>query len=161
MNTKRIGDTGEEIAREYLVANGYKILEQNFIACGCEVDIICQDTTITDIKQSFLAKLKNRFSKKIKDESNCNTNRVAKSIAGNKGQSTKPEPTIVFVEVKTRANEKYGSPLEAVTKAKQKRYVRAAKSYIVQKQKVNLDIRFDVIEVLDGKMTHIKSAFEC
>ncbi|HKL94621.1 MAG TPA: YraN family protein [Clostridia bacterium] len=155
MNTKKVGDVGEEIAKEYLLAHGYKILEQNFVACGCEVDIICEDMNSTEnSKRSFIAKIKNGFT-------NLFLRKKSRKKAGNEDKySDKNENAIVFVEVKTRTNTEYGRPLEAVTKAKQLRYIKAAKSYIVSKRKVNVDIRFDVIEVLDREVTHIKSAFE-
>lgn len=120
MNTKKIGDYGEEVACEYLLNTGYKILERNFIALGCEVDIICQ---------------------------------VQKS--NNKDEIG----TVVFVEVKSRANTGFGEPSEAVTVKKQQRIVTAAKSYIVKRKLRNTDIRFDVIELNGNDINHIKGAF--
>ena len=43
MNTKSKGDIGERLACEYLLANGYKILERNFRIRGGEIDIISFD----------------------------------------------------------------------------------------------------------------------
>jgi len=40
---KRIGDKGEEIAANYLIAHGYRILERNFRCKGGEVDIIARE----------------------------------------------------------------------------------------------------------------------
>ncbi|MBQ7333647.1 MAG: YraN family protein [Clostridia bacterium] len=37
---RRIGDLGEKIAAKHLKKQGYKILEKNFVAEGCEIDII-------------------------------------------------------------------------------------------------------------------------
>ena len=43
MSTKIQGDIGEELACEYLLQNGYKILERNFRIRGGEIDIIALD----------------------------------------------------------------------------------------------------------------------
>ncbi|MBI2012823.1 YraN family protein [Candidatus Curtissbacteria bacterium] len=43
MNTKSQGDTGEELACEYLLQNGYKILERNFRIRGGEIDVVALD----------------------------------------------------------------------------------------------------------------------
>lgn len=68
--------------------------------------------------------------------------------------------TLVFVEVKSRNSAEFGSPAEAVTIYKQRRYILLAKEYIVAKRLADRDIRFDVIEILSGKINHITNAFE-
>jgi len=40
MNTKQIGDNGENRAVEYLISNGFAIIERNWRTKGGEVDII-------------------------------------------------------------------------------------------------------------------------
>lgn len=54
--------------------------------------------------------------------------------------------TLVFVEVKTRHGSDFASPIEAVTPAKQKRTIAAARAYLY-KNGCSKQIRFDVIEV--------------
>lgn len=72
-----------------------------------------------------------------------------------------PSGTIVFVEVKTRSGEGFGTPAEAVTREKQRKYINLAKGYIVAKRLANRDVRFDVYEVSsDGKINPIVGAFE-
>lgn len=70
---------------------------------------------------------------------------------------------IVFIEVKTRSNLKYGSPAESVQQEKQKHIVNVAKYYIYRKGIAHLAFRFDVIEVFlnnnNYKLHHIKKAF--
>lgn len=73
---------------------------------------------------------------------------------------------LVFVEVKTRCNIKFGNPAEAVTFHKKHRIIKAAKVFL---QKYgNAYARFDVIEIyltLKGgeyaaeRVSHIKNAF--
>ncbi len=66
-----------------------------------------------------------------------------------------------FVEVKARSSEHFGLPREAVTPYKQHRYRKIAMQYLKAKGLLNpkTAIRFDVIEVLDGEITHIENAF--
>ena len=65
---------------------------------------------------------------------------------------------LAFVEVKTRLNENFGRPCEAVTPAKQRLYLRAADYYFAFKP-IDLTVRFDVIEILSGDINHIENAF--
>ena len=43
-NSKLVGDKGEDLACEYLVKNGYKILERNCVLFCGEIDIIARKT---------------------------------------------------------------------------------------------------------------------
>lgn len=68
--------------------------------------------------------------------------------------------TVAFVEVKTRENDSFGAPREAVNFAKQKRYISIAEYYFLRCSLTNTVVRFDVIEILDKKLTHIENAFK-
>lgn len=72
----------------------------------------------------------------------------------------KKNKTLVFVEVKYRKNsEDFGGPAAAVNKAKQKKVINAALSYIKTK-KPNYDgLMFDIIAVSGDKIEHIQNAF--
>jgi len=65
---------------------------------------------------------------------------------------------LVFAEVKQRASDDFGAPREAVTKEKQRKIKNTAQLYIL-KNKYTGNVRFDVVEVLDKEITHIKNAF--
>jgi putative endonuclease len=73
------------------------------------------------------------------------------------------QQTLVFCEVKYRKNQFYGAPFEAVTRAKQKKIILAAKAYL-QKHHTSLPAcRFDVVS-LSGDLSnpvieHIEDAF--
>lgn len=41
-NTKKTGDKGEQVAVDFLIENGYKILVRNFRSGKAEIDIIAQ-----------------------------------------------------------------------------------------------------------------------
>ncbi len=67
--------------------------------------------------------------------------------------------TVVFVEVKTRTDEKFGFAAEAVDLKKQQKIKNVALLYA---QKENIDnMRFDVIEVYlkEDRINHIVDAF--
>lgn len=70
---------------------------------------------------------------------------------------------IVFVEVKTRTNLKYGAGIEAVNYKKQNHIIKAAKKYLYLNKCENKNIRFDIIELYICKdkyiINHYKSAF--
>ena len=66
---------------------------------------------------------------------------------------------ICFIEVKTRINDSFGLPREAVGLMRQHRYRNAAISYLKMKKQINSKTRFDVIEILAGDIIHIKNAF--
>lgn len=72
--------------------------------------------------------------------------------------------TLVFVEVKARADESLGRPEEAVTPAKQRQIRRIARGYVSDNPPGEVDCRFDVIAILfDGagghRLEHFIDAF--
>ncbi|MDI9480597.1 MAG: YraN family protein [Syntrophomonadaceae bacterium] len=70
---------------------------------------------------------------------------------------------IIFVEVKTRRSESYGTAEEAVTRVKQQRLRKTALQFLQQENRPFKDIQFDVIAVrLAGPqavINHIQNAF--
>ena len=70
---------------------------------------------------------------------------------------------LVFIEVKTRSNLKYGNPAEAVTKNKKHHILEVAKYYCYKNKMTEIPIRLDIIEVYlnnsNYKINHIKKAF--
>ena len=67
---------------------------------------------------------------------------------------------LVFVEVKSRNSLAYGRPCEAVDWAKQQKIQRLAEYYINYKRWFNLNVRFDVVEVLGDEINLIQNAWE-
>lgn len=118
MYLRKMGMLGEKIASEYLIKEGYTIIEKNFSCKQGEIDIIAKDN---DKKE------------------------------------------LVFLEVKTRTNCKYGNPIDAVDKKKQIHIYNSANYYAYKNKIVNCPIRFDVVEVniIDGKVkvNHIRNVF--
>jgi len=54
---------------------------------------------------------------------------------------------VVFVEVKTRTQPGFGTPLEAVDRRKQQQILRAARYYLSEHRLHDRDARFDVVGV--------------
>ena len=67
--------------------------------------------------------------------------------------------TTVFVEVKTRINDEYGAPSQAVNIKKQEKYYKVATEYLVRAKKMDSPCRFDVVEIENGQINHIFNAF--
>ncbi|MBU3142098.1 YraN family protein [Clostridium sp. CF012] len=80
-------------------------------------------------------------------------------IATNKGY-------ICFIEVKTRYGTKFGAPAESVILSKQHKIHKTAQVYILLKNIIDSNFRFDVIEILlnhDNNgflVNHIQDAFQ-
>ncbi len=74
----------------------------------------------------------------------------------------KDKKTVVFIEVKTRSSEKYGTGLDAINAKKRKTMLKCAEFYISAKR-IKSPVRIDVISIdtsLAGGITHIKGALE-
>ena len=69
--------------------------------------------------------------------------------------------TLVFAEVKTRKNERFGRPVSAVNQAKRRKLSRAAIRYLKKRRLRPPYIRFDVVEVVGEKpeIRHLENVF--
>lgn len=109
------GNRGEDIAAQYLVDKGYKIIGRNFRIRGGEIDIIAIDPTDASGK------------------------------------------VLVFVEVKTRTSNKFGTGLEAITYWKMKALTRSAEFYKLQHKNLPDLMRIDAVCVMLDKFNDIVS----
>lgn len=76
----------------------------------------------------------------------------------------KPEGTLVFVEVKTRATDERGRPADAVDYDKQRLVARGAMAWLRLLNFPDIHFRFDIVEVLatdrdNPEITLIRNAF--
>jgi putative endonuclease len=97
-----VGKIGENLAREFLEKNGYKILEQNYRTRFAEIDLVCEN-----------------------------------------------KKTLVFVEVRTKVGENFGSPEDTINKNKLRKVLWNAKSYSAFKN-WNGPARIDAICIVLG-----------
>lgn len=109
---KVLGNSGEDMACEYLRKLHYKIIERNYKHKIGEIDIIAKDGDV-----------------------------------------------LVFVEVKFKTTDYFGLPREMVTPYKQQKIRSVAMGYIKHHKIFNTPCRFDVVEILNGELTHIKDCF--
>jgi len=70
-----------------------------------------------------------------------------------------PDGTLVFVEVRARANARHGSALETILDGKRRRLVRAAAIYLHVKGKHDAACRFDVVAITGDAVEHVEDAF--
>ena len=66
---------------------------------------------------------------------------------------------VAFVEVKARRGDAFGSPFEAVTGAKRRELVKAARVWVDRYGRPSDVYRFDCIALTDGKLEHLADAF--
>jgi len=66
---------------------------------------------------------------------------------------------LVFVEVKSRSSDRFGTPEEAITSKKRQRLSWAARHYLMCHPWA-LDVRFDVVTLFRGQITLYQNALE-
>jgi len=66
---------------------------------------------------------------------------------------------VTFIEVKTRRGAAFGSPLEAVTGAKRRELVKAARVWVHRFGRPPDIYRFDCIAIVDNRLEHLADAF--
>src|SRR3954447_24706660 len=68
--------------------------------------------------------------------------------------------TLVFVEVRARADDRHGAPVETVRDLKRSRLVRAAEHYLMRREGAEMACRFDVVALTgDELIEHYEDAF--
>jgi len=77
----------------------------------------------------------------------------------------KSEKTLVFIEVKTRETEQFGSPYLSVSAGKQRRQAAMANRFISLCRLWNVPVQFDIVSVIllpgqPPKIEHIENAFQ-
>lgn len=101
MDARRVfGNNGEDIAAQFLIEKGYRLVHKQWRCFYGEIDLICEQN----------------------------------------GE-------LVFVEVKSRHDDSYGYPEDAVTKTKRKHLAACADEYLTQFQKGDIPWRVDVIAI--------------
>ena len=113
-----------------------------------------------DVHKKILGKKGEKLAENYLKRQGCNiVKRNYKTPFGEADIIAQDKDEVVFVEVKTRIGDKYGTPREAVTTTKQRRYYKIAECYWL-KTGEEPNARFDVIEVYeDGRIEWYKNAF--
>ena len=74
--------------------------------------------------------------------------------------------TLCFVEVKTRTSNAFGTPLESISKRKQRKLTMTALAYISARKITETNMRFDIVTVMPDssggyECELYQNAFEC
>lgn len=67
---------------------------------------------------------------------------------------------VAFVEVKASRSKQFGHPVERVDRRKIENLSNCARQYIIVKDLKDVDLRFDVVTFVDGRLEHYPNAFE-
>jgi len=73
---------------------------------------------------------------------------------------------VVFIEVKTRTSDSFGTPEESVSREKRKRLIRAAWAFLQAREKIEASWRIDVVAIEASpnwtiqRLDHYQSAFD-
>lgn len=89
---------------------------------------------------------------------------IQKNFAGSTGEIDlimQDQDDIVFVEVRFRQNDKFGSALETIDATKQRRIIKTAHYFLHKNRLIDkVNCRFDVITIEGRTLDWIKNAFE-
>ncbi|WP_452226564.1 YraN family protein [Lacinutrix cladophorae] len=110
-----LGEKGEQLAVDFLLQNGYQIMERNYRFQKAEVDIIAKQKEI-----------------------------------------------LAIVEVKTRSTKDFGNPQDFLKPKQIQRIVKAVDQYVTT-NKLDVEVRFDIIAIVKTGNTfeieHLENAF--
>lgn len=67
--------------------------------------------------------------------------------------------TLVFVEVRTRSDDRFGEPFSSITKSKIKKIVAASRMYLRENKIYCEGYRYDVIGIFHSQIEHLENAF--
>ena len=101
--------------------------------------------------------LKKKGLKKLARNFSCKTGEIDLVMVA-------PDTTIVFVEVRTRADEKFGPPESSITHAKKAKLLRTARYFLATQKIEDRPFRFDVVAIVLGQkgreqIRHYENAF--
>ena len=142
---------GEHITQRYMKKQGYKIIYTNFAVAGTELDIVAIYPKNLQVK-----KLKKELKEKLKTEQSKNKQVAIKKSYENIIKTT--NDLLVITEVKARSTDDFGRGLDAMDLKKRAHLIRGAKAIKQDKRYENLQVRFDVASVDNGKLDYIENA---
>ena len=70
------------------------------------------------------------------------------------------DDVLAFIEVKARTTVRYGTPAEAVNRAKRVRILRTAMIYLSEHNLDDVPMRFEIVELLPDEVHLIRGAFD-
>ena len=176
--SKQLGAFAERATLLYLQFAGLKLVTKNFTSRLGEIDLIMLQPASSQVVQSIQDNLFRRTAEPssprqgqnenpnamFNERSNNTSHKNSKQTLGHKNAKSR-EAVLVFVEVRYRRTNNYGTPAQTVSATKQKRIVQTAKIFLQQHPKWrDHRCRFDVVGVEQQKFSKrfnwYKGAFE-
>lgn len=152
-NAKSLGYKGEALAAEFLRSKGYEILHSNFTVRGGEIDLIVRPAPLCSAKWcgAHTKIATDAMDTAASGAANGTTNTAANDMTGSGGAAGSNIATgniLVFVEVKTRSQNSFGSGDESMDKFKKRRIYRAIQRYLDRHfPESEPDYRVDLVEI--------------
>lgn len=144
--------TGEDLVASFMKEKGYKIVYRNYRCKIAEIDIVAILS-----KKVQKHKIIDEFKQKIKQKSKKSEIKFLKMNL--KTQIKNLKDLIVITEVKARANQKFGTGIDAISQNKIVHMKRGAEMLLKMKEFENMQPRFDVASVDGGEINYIEGAF--
>ncbi len=152
MFNKTTWKKGELLVCDYLKERHYKIVYTNLNLKIAELDIVA---VLSKKVQKRLILIENCL--KYKSLMQKHEKRLNKFTLKSRLKNLKD--LLVIVEVKSRANGKFGSGLDAIGKSKKEHMKKGAEVLLKDKKFRKMELRFDVASVDAEKITYIENAF--
>lgn len=156
LTKQTLGKIGEDLAVKFLKKKGYKILDRNFRSSRFgEIDIVAQDNQAR-INVDYEAK-ESYQKKTLRGADKCGLLEILNLIKNfcvnqyricvNQRFGRNADRTIVFVEVKTKSSDLFGSPEDEFTVFKKQKMQRAVQDWFWTKKIESNNWRIDLIAV--------------
>lgn len=139
-STVVVGANAEELAAQHLRSKGYFIIERNFRCKPGEIDVV-----------AFRANPRYATSSPRRNAS-------PDELASHR-RLARAARMLVFVEIRSRADDQCGDAIEAIGPRKQRQVVRVAHYYLMLRKPDYDEIRFDALGITAGIPTLIEDAF--
>lgn len=152
MTVNKNGMAGENAAALFLKKKGLEIVARNFETKIGEIDIIAFQSKKSAEKQA------KKLAKLLKNDQDENE-RIETEKALNQKEFETKDVYLIFVEVKSRTSDEIAKPEQAVNERKRAKIVQIAEQFVQKNKFENVQMRFDIIEVLGKQINHIEGAF--
>ena len=124
--SKKLGNWGEKIAQKYLQKHGYRILSQNYCLPGGQIDLIASLPLSPFHYTQF----------------------------PNHSELPQNSHQIVFFEIKTRTGSSFGEVEESISWHQKNALIRAAQTWLMEKQLFHCSWQFDLISINLNRRTY-------
>ena len=159
-NNWKTGQIGENLAAEYLEKQGLEILARNYRTRFGEIDIIARVPVVTDVEtrnslSSDVSQVKmhgSEYSRNFdRDQSKFDAGKLCgRNESEFKSQKANFESqfTYVFIEVKTKIGDQFGSPEDMIGPSKIGKVLKMASVYLTKENLGEQPCRLDAVAIV-------------